>query len=65
MSGRGTRILILSIACAMSARAQQPRASSGVPPVAPATGLTRFRESEGFAQFSGLSDIRWIYYTPY
>jgi hypothetical protein len=56
MLGRGTRILMLSLACAMSAQAQQPRASSVVPPVAPSAGLTRFRESEGFAQFSGLTD---------
>ena len=56
MLSRGTRILMLSLACTVSALAQQPRASSGATPVAPSTPLTRFRESDGFAQFSGLTD---------
>lgn len=53
---RRTRILMLSLACAMSARAQQPRAPMGGNPVAPAAGLTRFREGDAFAQYSGLTD---------
>lgn len=50
------RILILSLACTLSAGAQQPRATSGADPVAPSSGLVRFREPDGFSQFSGLAD---------